>query len=115
MAYTIFQVIKALPLTPDIQDKLIKDYPEMPEENQAHLSRVAWKAFYQLGKEIETVLRNRLIEEIANGKREVDDDLERVLAEEVEKELQVRISGVYQDDDRLAVLRKELEKYIQTM
>ncbi|HRN70687.1 MAG TPA: hypothetical protein PLS49_05905 [Candidatus Woesebacteria bacterium] len=110
--FTIQEIIKIIPIDKELRDELISMYDTYSEEKKLAMTQIVWNAFGQVEDALKSYWTERVMLEVSEGKRQIETNLEDEVFKEVQKELEDRLTGKKEDQQKLNDVRTQLEKLI---
>lgn len=107
---TIQEVIKSLPLEEEVKIELLTNYGTYPENKKFAITQICWDAFGQMEDALQSFWTEQIMEEVASGKRVVKSTLAEEVQNAVWQDIEDRITGKNEDNEKLDKVRSELEK-----
>lgn len=111
---TIQEVIKAIPLDGAQRKQILEQYTSYTPAQQFAVTKIAWDAFLQMQTVFEAYWQEKIMQEVAAGTRVVEGNMAQEVRKKVWMEIEDRLSGKQEDDERLTEIRGQLEKMMDS-
>ena len=106
---TIFDIAKILQFDEKTTLDLKNQYETADDEGKVEISSIMWDAFFELHKNISNLKYRELMDEVANGKRELTNDLYLQAKKLAMKDLEANYEGKPLEDKQIEDLRNKLK------
>ncbi len=110
--YTIKEIIQIIPIEESLQKELLKDFDSYPEEKKLGVTQLCWSVFDELEDVVEEQCRTRIMEQIASGELKTE-DMQEAVHDAMDKEYEERLSGKRRDEQKIDVVRHQIEQLLQ--